>query len=279
MTEEVKGENKRLGLLIGISMLIVVLITAGIVYLITKSDDNNTDEIKSDVEISVIDQSATSSLVESFLDGVGNFGFKEDGLNSSNIMDVDYVVSTNPANAKSFFVSRADAYATVRDYVYPNSSLFFNSNVTGSWSNDFDTQYISTFELSSVSVETLSTGAYLNVDGADRLTAYTDVIFTSVETVRLKTADDSSWDGSFDVSKKTFTDNTMRVTLIKDGNDEWKIYAISDLQNEFLLSTWRSPSSSTFADLQRDFEKIGTIRSDIVDTVPEVDNETGESNE
>lgn len=279
MTEEVKGENKRLGLLIGVSIFIVALVTAGIVYLITKSDDNNTDEIKSDVAISVIDQSETSSLVESFLDGVGNFGFKEDGLNPSNIMDVGYIVSTNPANAKSFFVSRADAYATVRDYVYPNSALFFNSNVTGSWSNTFDTQYISTFELSSITTETSSNGAYLTVDGTERLTAYTDVTFTSVETVRLKTADDSSWDGSFDVSKKTFADNTMRVTLIKDGNDEWKIYAISNLQNEFLLATWRSPDASAFANLQRDFEKTGTIRSDIVDTVPETDNETGESNE
>ena len=272
MTENKTGENKRLGILIAVPIVIALIVTAGIVYIFKKSDSNDDQKkVQSNVAISVIEQTKANSLVEAFLDSVGNFGFKEDALNSKNIMDVSYVASTDANQAKSFFVARANAYTSGKKHVYVDAPLYFDANATGSWLNDFDTERISTFALVSSSAVANASGSSLNIDGIDRDVAYVAATFTTVQTVRTKTADDSTWDGTFSVAQKTFSDNAVNFTLIKDNDSAWKIYDITGLANSFVLATWNPPAASAFADSQRGFEQIGMIKSDIVDTVTSKD--------
>ena len=274
MTNNSNSDNKRLNIFIGSAVLVIAALTVVIWVLSTKdSDDAKTDEILADVQISVTDQAEVSTVVDEFINGASNFGFRTDGISSGNITDVQYLVSHSPNSARSLFTSRDAAYGNVREYIFKASPRFFNSNVTGSWSNEFETQLASTFRLDKVTVDVKDKGAYLNIGGTDRLTAYVSVTFSSTQTIRNKTADDSSWDGTFNVLEKGFPDNTADITLVQDENLDWKIYAINNLKYEFLLASWQNPDVNAYSDVQRDFVKVGTIKSDIVDNYNKAEEE------
>lgn len=268
--------SKRLGVFIGVAVVVIIAVTAGAILLIrlfgggVSSDEVKSDIAESDVEISIIDRADVDTVVSEFVNGAANFGFNTEGISSGNINDVQYLVSHSPNGVKNLFTSRDSAYANVRDYMFKGGSRYFDSNVTGSWSNEFDTQFTSSFRLDKVSVATNDKGAYLIVDGKRRLTAYADVVFSSTQTIRNKTADDSSWDGTFDVLEKGFPDNSARVTVVQDDNLDWKIYAINDLNNEFLTAAWANPDANAFLDTQRDFTRVGSIKSDVVDDVDNI---------
>lgn len=264
-----------MGLLIAIPIFLVTLISVFFVFwLNTDNEPETEDTIVPKEPISEVQQLEIETIVESFINGVGSFGFKTENINSSNILDVNYIVSTDPLNSGSFFVPRAEAYRSVRDFVHPSGPLYYSANMTGSWSNEFDTRYTSTFEIASVDMEVAPEAGYLNIDRENMLATNVEVVFSSVETVRSKTADDSTWDGTFDVSRKTYNDS-MRVTVVFDNG--WKIYSISDLDNAFLLASWRSPNVSAYAEAHSGFEKFDTIKADVVDRVPEI--EVGDSDE
>lgn len=256
--------TKRLALFIGVSVLVIAIITFTVMYFMNNNTESNNEPVDEVVTIDLNDRIDTETVVEEFMQGAGNFGFKDEALKPENIGEVEYLVSHSPNDAKTYFTSRNEAYGTIRDKMFTGGAVYYNNNVTGKWTNEFETQNSSSFKLESATVKTREKGSYLNIGGEETLSAYADVTFSSTETITLKTADDSSWDGTFDVLKKGYSDNTMRVTLVKIPEDGWKIYAISDLKNEFLLASWKSPSVTAFSELRQNFEKTGSIQSTIV---------------
>lgn len=262
MSDNDAAEKKRLMILVA-GASVIVLIAVGLTFLIASLGDKDTDgQIKSDVVVSEVDKSLAQSSVSEFLGSVGNFGFKYDAINSANVLAVVIDSANNPGNNKTYFRSRSEAYNEGRKNVLPDGPAYIDAGTVESWTNAFEIDRIASFELTNLDVSVSPKGSYTEVNGVDRLTAYADVTFTSVQTNGAKTADDLSWDGTFNISRKTFSENTAKVVLVRDADGEWKIYSFKDLTNYFLLANWSNPSTDEFVEEQRGFENFYTIVSD-----------------
>lgn len=254
-----KVEQKRqIYFIIGFFVIIAVAIAA-IFYFIPDTNEEP-EEPKSDLIISEKDQLSLEAQTSEIMDGIGNFGVSTESLTADNALDVEYIMSQTPNDGGEFYTSRKNSYESIRDYILKGSPIDYTPKVVSEWVNDDEIDSLVSYELVSENSTTPDKGTYINIAGVDEEAAYVDVNFTTKETIRQATADDTSWDGSYSILEKNFPNNTMRLTFVKDGNNEWKLYSLIGLDYKFLLSTWENPSSfDTYATTQYDFKNVGKL--------------------
>lgn len=254
-----KTEKKRMIMLIaGVFAVLAVVLSLAFAFIPDGSDQE--EDIKSEVFVSKEDQLIIEELSSSIMEDVGNFGVVTDSLTAENALDVEYIIAQTPNSGGEFYISRKNSYDKIREDILKESPIDYSPKVASEWINESETDGLISYEMISQNSTAVEKGSYLNFNGTDEAAAYVDVNFTSKETIRQATADDSSWDGSYDILEKTFPNNTLRMTFIKDSNNEWKLYSIINLENKFLLSTWETPSSfDTYATTQYDFKKVGKL--------------------
>ena len=259
-TDEKTTRNRLIYLIVGVLSVAVATVLLA-VWWTTPNEEPTTPEITSQVEIDNQDQVLLSSRAKELLSIAGNFGVRPNTLTGDNIMNAQYLIASNPNQAKDFFVSRESAYAALKPHVFAGSPLSYDDRAVSQWTNQNELQNLTGYTVDSVSATTKKTGSYVNIGDKQHTAATVTVNFTSVATQRIQTINDSAWDGTFNVMEKTFANNTANLTFAKDGNGQWKLYSITDLKNQFLLATWYTPNSDAYANTQFDFKLIDTIKA------------------
>lgn len=251
---------------LALMFVIVVSVIAG-VFVYFSNQKPADDSVKTDVQISDADQTNMKSSAEDALGRLGTFGVKGDKVTGDNASEVRYVITQSPGDANDFFLSRKKAYESVVPLLSKDSAVTIGVKDVESWTNSWEIDNLASFEISNVTVNVPKTGKYLddlNGDSDSRaIIVSAEVTFTTTETIRRATVDDSSWDGTYDVMEKVYPNNKANVVFIQEDNS-WKIYDLNGIDKKFLLANYRTPSSDDYADLNFDFKKIGTIKDSTV---------------
>lgn len=252
------GKNRLTAFIVGVFVIIAVAVAA-VIYFVP-DEDTDDENIKSEVVISEQEKLELESQSSEIMENLGNFGVSSENLTAENALDVEYIINQTPNDAGNLYTSRRNSYDSIRDYVLKDSPIDYSPKVVSEWTNEEELSGLISYELISENSTVPSKGTTLNIGGKDYDAAYVDVNFTSKETMRQATADDSSWDGSYSVLEKTFPNNTLRFTFVKDGNNEWKLYSLMNLEYKFLLSTWENPTSfDVYTTTQYDFKNVGKL--------------------
>lgn len=264
-------EKNRLLWLIASVVCVIVAVVVLIFVIIPKDVDDNGTEIQSDVDITELEVSEVENLSQTIMQRIGNFGINSATLTGDNARDVEYIAAQTPNDGGNFFTSRQTAYDSIREYIYTGSQMDYPSKTVAEWVNDSEIDSLVSFEIIYSIFEGQNKGTHISIAGVDYKAAYVDVTFSTKETMRHAVADDSTWDGSYKVLGKDFVNNTLRFTFLKNENLEWKLYSMEGLENQFLLATWRTPSSDAYATTQYDFNDEGLLVPTVKLTPPPED--------
>lgn len=250
-------------MMIGSVVILAAAIVLSIIFLIPNDTQQSDDTVKSDITLTAEDKAETSALAKDVIKSFGTFGFITDQITGDNIMDVSYLVSQDPSNAENFFTSREDAYNLTKEkFIAAGSPMDYDSRKVTDWTNDFEINSLASFSVESVEATTQNKGSTVSSeDGTSRTIAIVNVTFTSREIQRNQTVNDSTWDGTWDVSQKDFNDKAV-LNFVQTENG-WQLYSMTGPTNAFLLSSWETPEASLYANTQFDFQKVGTLKTNI----------------
>lgn len=252
-----KEEQKRLIKFIAIVVTVIAVIVTLIFVFVPK--ESKEPEIKSTIKISAQEKLEVEELSKTIINKVGNFGIRSDKLNGDNARNVEYVITQSPNNAKELSTSRQNAYESINENIMKNSPLAYSPRIVAEWVNESEMDGLISYKVDSATAVANDTGSTITVDDKQLKSVTVKVTFSSTETVRQATANDTSWDGSFTILEKTFGNNTADLIFVKDNDNEWKAYALRNLDNQFLLATWETPASDSFADTQLGFNVVGKL--------------------
>lgn len=251
--------TKRLIKLIVIVGVVVAIVVGGGLWLTAGEDSNSNPEIKSNVSITNSEKIAAKTVAEEFIKTTGNFGVRSDKLTGDNIRTVSYIINSSETSKRDYVTSRQDSFDFARtEYVLPGSPLDYDTRVMSEWNSVFESSRLLTMATTSITGVPNDNGEYLNIGGKEFRAIEVEVSFDSKETIRDVSANDTTWDGSYKVLEKSFPNNTVKL-VIAETEDGWKVYAQKDLDNQFLLSSWKTPNSDAYSDRQREFTQVDTL--------------------
>jgi len=257
LIKESKGYNKRLAILITSVFSVIALICAAIFIFIPKDSDETID---STVEVTESERLAAENVAEEFIKSAGNFGVITDSIDGDSILDVSYLLVEGYASSNDYIKSRADSYLETRDnYIHKDSPLRYDTRVVSSWLNTFEIDRLATIEANVNEVNAHENGKFLNINENDVKAIEVDVVFDSKEIVRDMTANDATWDGSYSILEKDYINTTATITTAIDDEGEWKVYSVRNLDNEYLLSTWKNPNSEYNESRESGFKNVGKL--------------------
>jgi hypothetical protein len=256
---ETSHDKRNIKLIVGVVVVIAVVLGT-LLWMTRPASETAPASVKSTVPLSKTDQIASESVASEFLKASGNFGLKTSELTGDNIRNVSYLLTTGDASASRYLTSRKDSYNFVNSsYVYKGSPLNYDSRSVSQWKSPFDDRNLATYQALNVVAQAKPNAQMLTVDSKEVPAAEVEVSFDSKETIRTVTANDTTWDGSYSVLEKLFPKNTVTLLLVQD-NGTWKVYAQSNLQRQFLLSTWETPDSDAYANDQTGFTQVSTLK-------------------
>lgn len=251
--------SKRFIKLISVIAAVLAVIVGGVLWLTADSDPDADPEIKSNVSISDSEKIAAKTVAEEFVKSTGNFGVRSESLTADNIRTVSYLINTSDTSVRDWVTSRRDSYEFAQtQYVHAGSPLDYDTRVMADWKNVFESSRLVTMATTSITGVPSDKGEYLNIDGTEVRAIEVEVTFDSKETIRDVTANDPTWDGSYAVLEKTFPNNVAKL-VVAETEDGWKVYAQRELENQFLLSSWKTPNSDAYSDRQTNFTRVDTL--------------------
>lgn len=251
--------DKRVIKLIVGAVVITAVILGALLWVTRAPSAEEPGKINSNVPLSASGKIASEATSKEFIKSSGNFGVKGSELTGDNIRNISYLLRTNDASNSKYVTTRKDSYNFLKTYIYKGSPIDYDSRVVAQWQSPDEARNLTTYEASNVVAKARDNAQILTIDGKETTAAQVDVTFDSKETIRVVTANDTSWDGSYSVLEKNFSRNTVTLLLAQDG-EQWKVYAQSNLQNQFLLSTWQTPDSNAYADAQSGFTQVSTLK-------------------
>lgn len=255
-------ERRRLIQLGAFFVVVILAVIAVVAFLVPKDAPEDAApparKVASSIDIPAADQRQVELLSTSLVSSLGKFGIKSDQVNAENIYKARYFINQNPYNALNYFLPRSVAYNSVRGNLVGGSPMDYEPNDVSGWSNDMETNGMLSFVPSNVVVNAESTGDYVNTNAGRDLAATVHVTFTSTETQRRATKDDSSWDGSFAVSQKTFP--VSADFIFAKVEDTWMLYDMKNVTNPFTLASWNDSNSTAYADSQFGFTNVDTLK-------------------
>jgi hypothetical protein len=256
---EASHDKRNIKLIVGVSIVVSVVLGA-LLWVTAPSDENPAASVNSSVPLSKTDQLASESSTTEFLKVAGNFGIKTSELTGDNIRNVSYLLTTGDVSVNRYITSRKDSYDFLKQtYIYSGSPLDYDSRAVTQWKTPSEDTNLTTYQMTNVVAKAKSDAQLVTIDGKEEIAAEVDVTFDSKETIRTVTANDTSWDGSYSVLEKLFPKNTVTFLLVQDDGN-WKIYAQSNLQKQFLLSTWATPDSDAYSSDQTGFIQVSTLK-------------------
>lgn len=253
------GHDKRIIFLIAGVVTVIAVVLGALLWVTRTPTEVVPGNVKSVVPLSAPDQIASETAAQEFIKSSGNFGIKGSELTGDNIRNVSYLLTSEDVSATRYLTSRKDSYNLLKKtQIYKSSPLDYDSRVVTQWKTPTEDRNLTSYQALNVVTKARSDAQVLLIDGKSSNAAEVDVTFDSKETIRLVTANDTTWDGSYSVLEKLFPKNTVTLLLVKDG-EQWKVYAQSNLQKQFLLSTWATPDSNAYSDAQTGFTEVSKL--------------------
>jgi len=225
----------------------------------TNNEETNQPIVSSTVEISESEQVKLEGISETIINQTGEFGVKKDVITPENIDELATLLEIDVNSADYYFTSRSTAYNSIDDYIMEGSPIDYNETEVNSWSNDFETLFRNSFSIESVEASAYEKGSYVDIDGTQLRSASVRVSFNSNETMFVEVGSEFGAERSYSVRSKNFNNTTATLVFVIDSDNEWKLYDIRDLENEFLLATWDNPRSDAFSETQFDLQEIDKI--------------------
>lgn len=245
------------------SLIVLIALIGGLfaVFLLTRPE-KAPEEIDTSIAITAEEQEAVAARLESFFRASTEWGLSPESVNGDNIFDIKEVILKNGATAPSHWLARGAVYLKLKEdaYIMPFGPLWYEDSKVSTWYDEYSRDNLMSFVTGDVNITVPDRGSILTLSG-DKLTSVSvDATFSVTETRRVQTANDSSWDGTFAVEEKVFTD-TAKVIMVY-SMDQWKVYDIKGLEFPFLQVTWGNPDSS-YEMFQFDFVRTGEIKAKI----------------
>jgi hypothetical protein len=253
-----EARMKRVYKIVGGVTVTIALLIGGLLWATSNGDAEN-NEIQGNVELTSQEKLSAVETSKDFINTVGNFGVITEQLTGDNIQNVGYLIGTEDPGAKDYVIPRSESYSLAQSkFIYPDSSLDYDTRAVSQWSNGLESEKLMTFEITDLSAAPADSGQYVKINNENVKAIQVEVVFTSKEIIRDVTANDTTWDGSYSVLEKSFGNNTADLLLV-ENESEWKVYSLNNLENQFLLSTWENPSSEEFSFIQTDFVPVDTL--------------------
>src|SRR5699024_524395 len=236
-------------------------LTLVIVLAIIFIPSNNSEEkdIPDTFAISEEDQHELEVKGNEFVEVAGDFGVKSNKITPDSIYNVSYLIDTKSETYEDYITTREDAYDNLSRKIADGSPIDYDSRIPAQWDVPIESLELWTFKVDKTDSESDTSGKYTNLKGQKLKTVDVHVTFTSTVTKRVRSADDTSWDGSYNVLDKTFSNNTATITFV-ENNDIWQAYKITNVSNELLLATWKTPSEQYANECQHHFKKTDNLR-------------------
>lgn len=256
---QLSSYDKRLMYLIAGSIAVVALVLTAILALPALNREEE-PQINSSVPVSESERIAAESVSREFIKTVGNFGIRTNALTGDNIRTVTYLINNSEgASLTDYIITRQDAYNEAKtNHILSGSSLDYDSRAVSQWKSPFEMSRLATFATGDISPSVSENGRYINIAGEDTKAIDVQVTFDSMQTIRDVTANDTTWDGSYAVLEKPYVNNTVDLILV-ETEDGWKIYNQDNLKYQFLLSTWKTPNSDAYSNVQSNFTRVDTL--------------------
>lgn len=250
-------QQRRWFFLVG-GLFLVAIIVVAVILIVPSGGPSKATAF----DVSDEDSQAIETTTKDFIQKAGTFGVKDDTVGSETIRNISYILRSGATGEDQFYLSRFEAYNSLLDDIAVDAPLRYDSRDTSTWNPEVEKNQLVSYKVDSVKVDPDSRGTYVTVNGEELESVSADVTFTSTETKRVATSDDSSWDGTYDVLQRTDSESTLRATLVKDGAD-WKLYSLDNEERPYLLSTWKNPDSADYGTLDRTFSKTGEIKTSL----------------
>lgn len=232
------------GLIIGVSFIGIIVILSSLIFYYFNSNDNTEEsEIVETNYFPKEDTYEVQSTVKNFVNIAGNFGFDYKKAYEMNSIADSVKIALMDAHADNpAFISRHVAYNRVRDDIADNSPLYYPISQTLSWDNNIEVggDFERLFAVSDISVIIPETMGESDFNGASHSFIDVEVTMDSNVSYANQTSNDATWDGGVQILAKEFEDEYFTIRMI-NIEDEWKVYNIIGLENEFLLATWALP--------------------------------------
>lgn len=212
------AEAKRL--LISMGAVFAALATAAVIFVLLFGDTDEEDTSVAKYPISDSDKKEIEKVATGFIEAAGNFGLDPKYPTTETIDGLTNQL--NSLNSYEFFDTRQRAYGRASEFIAPNNQI--NAGDVGGWSNQVLIDRLLTVEAKVTSVSIPDEGYRLNDGEAVKVA----VSFDSKFTTRFRSADDTTWDGYYIVAESKL-EQRPTLTLIRDKNLGWRIYAIEGL--------------------------------------------------
>lgn len=256
---EASHDKRNVKLIAGVIAVIAVVL-GGLLWVTRPEATTTQATVKSTVPLSNTDQIASESVASEFLKASGNFGVKGDELTGDNIRNVSYLLTRGDASVSRYVSSRKDSYNFLnKTYVYKGSPIDYDARSVAQWKTPVEDRNLTSYQALNIVSKAKPNAQMLTISGQEVPAAEVEVTFDSKETIRTVTANDTTWDGSYSVLEKLFPKNTVTLLLVQDSGT-WKVYAQSNLQKQFLLSTWETPDSDAYSTDQTGFTQVSTLK-------------------
>lgn len=249
--------RRRFVILVGLFLVIVLGATVALVVFTRHTEEQS---MKVDtIPLSQEERIGAEGVAREFVTRAGTWGLREDSVNSSNIVQASSVIANHTPATPSYWASRQDVYRQLKEnLLLAVSPLTYGEEVYREWQDDVAETTLSSFKVTSVQAQAQEAGTLTVVGGAQLTTVEVRVTFTSLQKRRIKTADDSSWDGTFRVDEKLITEETV-VKVVQETEDAWKVSSMSALKNPYILATWRN-AADDYTNTQEGFTPRGTLK-------------------
>jgi hypothetical protein len=236
-------DNKIRNYVLGFVAFIVMI---GLVYLMfgfVNGFGSNNSNKKYSVTNTNTPKTSPKDTVNKFILSAGNIG---------DITKVSYSNMVDESAKESMKPNRLNALYKAQQYIADDSKYMINyskSDIENYLNNLINVEYFSidkdSIFLSNPQKTTKTKITTNNGDSKFYDTVTLNAQFTSKAYTLAKTADDASWDGSYNVKESDQQYNNVKFTLINQDS-KWKIYNVSDLDNiSTRFATWQPASQAT----------------------------------
>lgn len=242
--EEPQMSKKRAAFIVAAVVVGILLVSFLVIFWLSAGED----EVVGTEPLSSSEEGLVQAKTEDFIVEIGNFGIDHTEFDS------EVVNETNNPESLEFFSSRGDTYLEFRDeFISEDSDYYYSEARADGWDEDPDTGF--TVEHASIEVNDISGASMLEVNEMEYRTVVVNVDWQSVEHHFEVVATDVSWDGSHDISQRTFDNSGVDIQFIETAQG-WFVYDVSGLEEIRSTVLWREPSLTAGSDTE--LESAGT---------------------
>lgn len=251
---------------------IFLIVLSALLYFFVFAEASEEEVLPEDVQIdlSAGEFNEMKPVITNGLMAAGNFGFNTVRVIETNsFVEVNKIIKDSPDSVDpEMYKSRELAYNEFRDrYVAKGVSapIDYSISTSVSWPSSLEfgsvTRYFITENVRATKPDYMRK---MDLNGVYVDTVKVEVAFDGAIQNGMKTANDTSWDGTYAIMEKAFPDQEATVQLVKIGG-EWKIFNITLNDNRFLLSTWENPEEGIYAsELNNNgFEEVDRIKTNV----------------